>query len=235
MSLNFIDTNEWTPVHTLPGFERCLEYYVNREGQILSTKRKKSKILKATKNESGYMQVRLTQLLGRAKTITVPVHKIVAFAFLPTPPVPYGNKKGQVNIDHIDDNKQNNHFTNLQYLPNSANSTKKAYKRGLGQVTLNMSSEERVARRKENNRLRAKKYRECPEYRRSCMLDARRRRAEQKAGTYKYHESAGRPQVSEEQKAEAQKTARCNYRLRKRAEQKAAKIDKDSPETSSNG
>ena len=225
MSLNFIDTNEWTPVHTLPGFERCLEYYVNREGQILSTKRKNSRILKAVKNQSGYMQVRITQLLGRAETITVPVHKIVAFAFLPTPPVPYGNKKGQVNIDHIDDNKQNNHFTNLQYLPNSVNSTKRAYKRGSGQVTLGLSSEERVARRKENNRLRAKKYRECPEYRRSCMFDARRRRAEQKDGTYIYHESPGRPQVSEEQKKETQKSARCKYWLQKRDQQKIAKIE----------
>ena len=27
--MEFIDSNEWIPIHTLPGYECCIEYYVN--------------------------------------------------------------------------------------------------------------------------------------------------------------------------------------------------------------
>ena len=41
----FIDTQEWVPVHRLPGFEAAIEYYVNKEGQVKSTKYNQDRIL----------------------------------------------------------------------------------------------------------------------------------------------------------------------------------------------
>ena len=42
----FVDTQEWVPVHTLPGFECCIEYHVSRDGCIKSTKGGRERILK---------------------------------------------------------------------------------------------------------------------------------------------------------------------------------------------
>ena len=103
----FINTQEWVPIHTLPGFEACIEYYVNREGQIKSSKGKVEKLLKHLKHNAGYPSVKLTQRIGKGKVLTVLVHKLVAFAFLDKPHLPYGNKKGCVCIDHIDEDKTN--------------------------------------------------------------------------------------------------------------------------------
>ena len=83
--MEFIDDNEWTPIHTLPGYECCIEYYINSKGEIKSTKGKSEKVLKQRKNKNGYMQVNLTQRIGRKKTITVAVHTLVALAFLKPP------------------------------------------------------------------------------------------------------------------------------------------------------
>ena len=86
----FIDTQEWVPVHTLPGFECCIEYYVNRNGQVKSTKGRSERILKNKNHKSGYPMVSLTQRLGKKKTKYCCVHTLVAFAFLGNPPTPYG-------------------------------------------------------------------------------------------------------------------------------------------------
>ena len=126
---NFVDTNEWVPVHTLPGFEACIEYFVNKEGKIKSTKGKIEKILKTRISKGGYPQVNLTQRIGRGKVITVCVHTLVAYAFLGLPPTPYGRKKGCSLVDHKDENKANCHVDNLQWFSRLENNTKHNYKR----------------------------------------------------------------------------------------------------------
>ena len=126
---NFIDTNEWVPVHTLPGFECCIEYYVNRDGQVKSTKGKKDRILKTKWHKAGYPMVNLTQRLGKGKVLTVTIHKLVAFAFLEKPPLPYGQKQNHVCIDHIDEDKRNCKAENLRWVTVQANNTKAAYQR----------------------------------------------------------------------------------------------------------
>ena len=131
---DFIDTSVWVPIHALPGFECCVEYYINRKGEVLSTKRKPPKLLKASASIDGYPLVTLAQLIGRKKAITVAVHKLVAFAFLSKPPMPYGNKKGCCNIDHIDDDKLNNNSENLCWISVKDNTTKKPYPRGSGHI-----------------------------------------------------------------------------------------------------
>ena len=172
----FIDNKICIPVHTLPGFEACIEYYVNREGQVKSTKYKEERILKPKMHKAGYPMVKLTQRIGKGKVLDVCVHKLVAFAFLGKPPTPYGNGKGCSIVDHIDEDKSNPHASNLRWVSWQENNTKREYKR--------------------------------------------------------------RPKNTPEQASaakERQRIAKRDYMRRKRAEQKAAKIDKDSPEISSNG
>jgi len=111
----FIDVNEWVPVHTLAGFECCIEYYVNNKGQIKSTKGNDERILKQHKNARGYDTVKLQQRIGRKQELTVYVHKLVAFAFLPAPPTPYGRRKGCSIIQHINNDKDDNSANNLTW------------------------------------------------------------------------------------------------------------------------
>ena len=119
----FIDTQEWVPIHTLSGFECAIEYYVNKHGQIKSTKGNKDRILKYKWHSAGYPMVTLTQRIGRKKPIYVCVHKLVAFAFLGQPPTPYGAAKGCSIIDHIDEDKTNCKASNLRYITRQDNRT----------------------------------------------------------------------------------------------------------------
>ena len=125
----FIDTQEWVPVHTLPGFEAAIEYYVNREGQVKSTKYTEDRILKPKKHKNGYPMVTLTQRIGKGKPLYVCVHKLVALAFLGPPPTPYGREKGCTMVDHIDENKANCHADNLRWVTRLENNTKANYQR----------------------------------------------------------------------------------------------------------
>ena len=117
----FIDTKQWVPIHTLPGFECCIEYYVSRSGEIKSSKGQIERILKTQKNNNGYEIIKLQQRIGRKKELTVTVHKLVALAFLGNPPTPLGRYKGCTIIDHIDHNRLNNKADNLQYSTHSDN------------------------------------------------------------------------------------------------------------------
>jgi len=125
----FIDTNEWVPIHTLPGFECAIEYYVNRLGEVKSTKGNIERILKYKWHKAGYPMVTLTQRIGRKKPIYVCVHELVAFAFLGQPPTPYGVEKGCSMVDHIDEDKTNCCASNLRWLTRRENNTKFAYQR----------------------------------------------------------------------------------------------------------
>ena len=126
---HFVDTYEWIPIHTLKGFSACIEYYVNKKGQVKSTKGVVERILKHKIACTGYPTVNLTQRVGRGKIITVNVHKLVAFAFLGEPPTPYGKGAGCTVIDHRDDNKLNCCVDNLRWVTRKENNTKQDYPR----------------------------------------------------------------------------------------------------------
>lgn len=115
IQVEFIDSGEWIPVHTLPGYECCIEYYVNRRGKVKSTKGTIERILKPKTNSKGYLSVNLTQRIGRKNTISVYVHKLVALAFLDAPPTPYGRSKGCTGVTHKDGNRSNCHIDNLKW------------------------------------------------------------------------------------------------------------------------
>ena len=127
--MEFINDNIWKPVHQLPGYECCIEYYINDKGQVKSTKGRVERILKHKISNNGYPTVNLTQRIGRGKIKTVLVHALVAFAFLGKPPTPYGRKRGCTLIDHKDDNKLNCCADNLQWFSRQENNTKHPYQR----------------------------------------------------------------------------------------------------------
>ena len=116
---SFVDTNEWVPIHTLSGFNACIEYFINRQGQVKSTKGNIERILTHSINEQGYPQVSLTQRIGRQKPKKVPVHKLVAFAFLGQPPTPYGRGAGCCVIHHKDEDPSNCCVDNLEWMTSS--------------------------------------------------------------------------------------------------------------------
>ena len=113
--MEFIDDKIWKPIHLLPGFECCIEYYVNDSGDIKSTKGQIERVLKQRVNKNGYRQVNLTQRIGRRKTITVTVHKLVALAFLAPPTTQPGRGKSCSRVIHIDSCKTNNSADNLKW------------------------------------------------------------------------------------------------------------------------
>ena len=111
----FIDTNEWVPVHTLPGFECAIEYHINRNGDLKSTKGGRERILKRVTLKNGYQKYTIQQRLGQKAEKQVYAHTLVALAFLDTPPTPVGRAKGCSCVVHSDGNRSNNHYENLKW------------------------------------------------------------------------------------------------------------------------
>ena len=119
--MEFLDTTYWRPIHTLPGFESAIEYYISVDGEVLSTKGHKDRILKTSLTADGYETVRLQKRLGARGQICCTVHKLVAYAFLPPPPTPHGRGKGCSLVNHIDHNRSNNCINNLEWTSASDN------------------------------------------------------------------------------------------------------------------
>ncbi|WCF57249.1 HNH endonuclease [Bacteroides phage PhiCrAssBcn23] len=70
-----------------------------------------NRILKAVSNTSGYLQVRLYKE-GQYKSFIV--HQLVATHFLPVP-------SGDLELNHIDEDKLNNRWDNLEWIPHKDN------------------------------------------------------------------------------------------------------------------
>lgn len=91
------------------GRVRSLERKTNCNGGLFQ---RKERILKNTIDRNGYHFVFLYPINGRKRTI--PVHRLVAMAFIPNP----DNKP---EIDHIDGNKSNNNPINLRWVTHQEN------------------------------------------------------------------------------------------------------------------
>lgn len=94
-----LENEQWK---TISGYEN---YEVSNYGRVKSLKGKEERILKQGTNKYGYQQICLCKD-GKPKSFKV--HRLVASAFIDNP-----NNYEQVN--HIDENKCNNHVDNLEW------------------------------------------------------------------------------------------------------------------------
>jgi hypothetical protein len=109
----------WKPVVGMEG-----RYEVSNEGNVRSIRR--GTILKGYIAEKGYVMVCLYPT--PTKRVTRRVHVIVAAAFIgPRPP--------GLEIDHIDEDKQNNAVYNLRYVTPKVNTHKRGnYDRSMARI-----------------------------------------------------------------------------------------------------
>lgn len=92
-------------------------YQVSNFGKIRSLRKRSRRfgpnalMLKPSRNGDGYLQVKLS---GKGLIETARVHRIVAMAFIPNP-------ENLPEINHIDENKENNRVSNLEWCTRSYN------------------------------------------------------------------------------------------------------------------
>jgi hypothetical protein len=230
---SFIDTVEWIPIHSLPGFSSCIEYYINRQGQIKSTKGNIERILKPSVNAQGYLQVGLTQRIGRKPTLKVLVHKLVAFAFLGPPPTPYGRGVGCTLIHHKDENKANPCVTNLEWQTRSGNNNAQAYARFYGHVRPGMTDAERASDKLDSNREYMRNKRSDPEFRKAEAEKQRVRRSSMTSA--QKEEQLARDRIRDHQrrqlekqdpvKLQKQREYKRKWAAKNRAKLKSSKIE----------
>lgn len=115
-----LQVETWKPV-PIPGFEKTHEVSDHGRVRTVSGTRHNKKgqpyhytgrVLKLDAHTSGYPSVKLR---GGGKRKHVCVHRLVALAFLGSPPGPVGVRHGEWSVNHIDGDKTNNFLTNLEW------------------------------------------------------------------------------------------------------------------------
>jgi len=114
-----MNTQELPYMEEIKGFP---DYYVTKCGRIFSTKKGCLKELKPALNSRKYYTVNLAR---NGSICSFKVHQLVAIQYLNHKPCGM-----VVVVDHIDNNKSNNHVSNLQ-LTNMRHNTVKDMKREL--------------------------------------------------------------------------------------------------------
>lgn len=88
-------------------------YEINEQGQI--RRKKTGKILKNSIGADGYEKIGLRQR-GDRKKYWFRIHRLVAYAFCNPP-----ENWNELQIDHIDRNPINNHYSNLRWVSSEQN------------------------------------------------------------------------------------------------------------------
>ena len=101
-----IQNEEWTHINGYDGL-----YIISNLGQVKRFIKGRWKILKPNKNKYGYLFVNLCK---NGKSTSYRIHRLVALHFIPNP-----ENKPQVN--HIDENKENNVVSNLEWMTSKEN------------------------------------------------------------------------------------------------------------------
>lgn len=86
----------------IPNYE---DYYINEQGEVFSAKYGRWKKLSTNLNENGYRRVTLRQ---HGKTVVRRIARLTATAFHPT-------DNPNRNVFHLDGNKLNDHYSNLEW------------------------------------------------------------------------------------------------------------------------
>ncbi len=97
------------------------EYFVSEDGNIFRNGKKR----KTQKNKKGYYQIALS---NNGVRINISIHRVVAICFIP-------NTDNKPQVNHIDGNKLNNHYCNLEWVNNSENQIH-AFNNGLKKTKL---------------------------------------------------------------------------------------------------
>lgn len=97
---------KWLPIKDYEGL-----YEVSSLGRVRALSYKIPKILKPRRRREGYYQINLTKN-GKSKTFKL--HRLVALTFIPT-------DDETLDVNHIDENKENNTVSNLEWLDRRSN------------------------------------------------------------------------------------------------------------------
>ena len=110
---------EWRDIHFIENgveYDYRGKYQVNSHGRVKSlnyNKTGKEKILKAKKDKDNYEYVCLSK---NNKQKNFKIHRLVAHMFLSN-----DNPIEKVDVNHIDENKENNHVSNLEWCTRGYN------------------------------------------------------------------------------------------------------------------
>lgn len=115
---------EWRRCITLPELE------VAENGQLRTVIKGKLKLLKSRNNGNGYWNV-------NRRNRTFYVHRLVAEVFLGAGPQP------DLEVNHIDGNKANNHWSNLEWVTHETNMAH-AIRTGLKPRTFTIDEEKAI-------------------------------------------------------------------------------------------
>lgn len=105
-------------------------YQVSNLGRVRSFNYRQTgqtKVLKLSKDKFGYLQV---SLFKNGKLKTFRVHRLVAEAFIP-------NLLGEPQVNHIDEDKQNNHVSNLEWCDSKYNNNYGTHNQRISEKTTN--------------------------------------------------------------------------------------------------
>lgn len=108
-------------INNIDGFKGYDDYEITSDGRVISHKKGKPNEMKLGYDGRGYKVAYLSK--PKAKQKCPKVHRLVALAFVPNP-------DGKPQVNHIDGNKSNNHYKNLEWVTNGENQIH-AFKNGL--------------------------------------------------------------------------------------------------------